>query len=164
MRTIAHRVLGPTWGIAIDLTAASATVTTPPPDAHRIGPRIWLDPHPVLHHPPTDRAGLRLSPAEAQWLRHGLVLSAESIEATLPPERLTLVTTHRVLFPETHFQPEGLAGAMMTWCAEEFALAPPTDLITFDPAANRFRYGWEQHPPSQQTAPARTPRRTRFLT
>ncbi|MGA4839935.1 hypothetical protein [Streptomyces sp. G45] len=159
-------MLGPGWGIAIDLTATSA----PLPAAQagggpsRVSGRVSLDVAPVLRHPPTDRTGLRLTPDEADWLRHGLTLTAARIEAALPPGERTLVTVHRVLFPGTDFQEEGLAGAIMAWAEAEFDLPTPTATtattaattaapgspevppdVSFDPVRNRFVYAWQDH-------------------
>ncbi|MGX1880909.1 hypothetical protein [Streptomyces sp. NPDC055287] len=164
MRTIAYRVLGPGWGIAIDLTAASAPVAAPPVGGDRISARIWLDTGPVLNHPPSDRSGLRLTPDEVGWLRRGLGAVAAETEGILPPRVLTLLTVHRVLFPEAGFQAEGLAGAMMAWCREEFGLGPePVGTVSFDRAANRFLYGWEEHHPGRRAAHVRTVQPTRDL-
>ncbi|MFD3420601.1 hypothetical protein [Streptomyces decoyicus] len=147
MRTAVYRVLGPVGGIAIDLTAGSASVAAPPHSAERISSRIWLDTKPVLEHPPTDHSGLRLTPDEAGWLRHGLSLAAEAIEATRPPDRQTLVTVYRVLFPETEFQAEGLAGAIIDWSRREFSIPEVAVGISFDRAANRFAFNWQSHQP-----------------
>ncbi|NBE54172.1 hypothetical protein, partial [Streptomyces boluensis] len=68
MRTTIYRVLGPGWGIAIDLTAA-AHFTSTPPAGEQLAGRVHLDVTPVLAHPPADRTGLRLSAGEAAWLR-----------------------------------------------------------------------------------------------
>ncbi|MFJ9466872.1 hypothetical protein [Streptomyces caniferus] len=138
-------MLGPTWGIAIDLTAGSASVAAPPFSAQRISDRVWLDATPVLDHPPTDRSGLRLTPDEVGWLQHGLGLAAEAIEAARPPGRHTLVTVHRVLFPEADFQPEGLAAAIIEWSQKEFSIPPVAFGTSFDRAANRFVFAWQSH-------------------
>ncbi|WP_329397250.1 hypothetical protein OHA45_24395 [Streptomyces lydicus] len=145
MRTTIYRVLGPTWGIAIDLTAGSASVAAPPPSAQQISNRVWLDATPVLDHSPSDRSGLRLTPDEVGWLRHGLSLAAEAIEAARPPGRPTLVTVHRVLFPEADFQPEGLAAAIIEWSQKEFSIPPVAFGTSFDRAANRFVFTWRLH-------------------
>ncbi|MFC9236770.1 hypothetical protein ACFTZK_09980 [Streptomyces decoyicus] len=147
MRTVVYRVLGPAGGIAIDLTAGWASVAAPPRSAERISSRIWLDATPVLEHPPTDRSGLRLATDEAGWLRHGLGLAAEAIEAAQPPGRQTLVTVYRVLFPETEFQAEGLAGAIIDWSQREFSIPEVAMGISFDRAANRFAFTWQSHQP-----------------
>ncbi|MGW7019179.1 hypothetical protein ACWGGS_07505 [Streptomyces decoyicus] len=147
MRTAVYRVLGPAGGIAIDLTAGSASVAAPPRSADRISNRIWLDATPVLEHPPTDHSGLRLTQDEAGWLRHGLSLAAEAIEAAQPRDRHTLVTVHRVLFPETEFQAEGLAGAIIDWSRREFSIPEVAVGISFDRAANRFAFNWQSHQP-----------------
>ncbi|WP_405408654.1 hypothetical protein [Streptomyces decoyicus] len=147
MRTAVYRVLGRAGGIAIDLTAGSAPVAAPPRNAERISNRIWLDTMPALEHPPTDHSGLRLTPDEADWLRHGLSLAAEAIEAARPPGRQTLVTVYRVLFPETEFQAEGLAGAIIDWSQREFGIPEVAVGISFDRAANRFAFTWQSHQP-----------------
>lgn len=147
MRTAVYRVLGPAGGIAIDLTAGAASVTAAPHSAERISDRIWLDTTPVLEHPATDRSGLRLTPDEAGWLRHGLSLAAEAIEAARPPGRRTLVTVYRVLFPETEFQAEGLAGAIIDWSQREFSIPEVAVGISFDRAASRFAFAWQSHQP-----------------
>ncbi|MFJ9406149.1 hypothetical protein [Streptomyces sp. NPDC101393] len=147
MRTAVYRVFGAAWGIAIDLTAGSASVAAPPDGAQRISERVWLDATPVLEHPPTDRSGLRLTPDEVGWLRHGLGLAAEAIEAARPPGRHTLVTVHRVLFPEADFQAEGLAAAIIEWSRKEFGIPAVPLGISFDRAANRFAFAWRTHQP-----------------
>ncbi|MDC7337204.1 hypothetical protein PQR15_12675 [Streptomyces lydicus] len=138
-------MLGPTWGIAVDLTAGSASVAAPPNSAQRISDRLWLDATPVLGHPPADHSGLRLTPDEVGWLRHGLGLAAEAIEAARPPDLHTLVTVHRVLFPKVDFQPEGLATAIIEWSQKEFSVPPVAFGTSFDPAANRFVFAWQSH-------------------
>ncbi|KWT62429.1 hypothetical protein ADL21_08270 [Streptomyces albus subsp. albus] len=145
MRTYAYRVLGPTWGVAIDLTAESASVAAPPCSARQVSDRVWLDTTPVLDHPPTDRSGLRLTPDEAGWLRHGLVLAAEAIEAARLPDRHTLVTVHRVLFAEADFQAAALAAAIIEWSQEEFSIPPVAFGTSFDRAANHFVFTWQSH-------------------
>lgn len=147
MHTTVYRMLGPTWGIAIDLTAGSASLAAPPHSAERISHRIWLDATPVLTHSPTDHSGLRLTPDEVGWLRHGLSLAAEAIEAAQPPERQTLVTVYRVLFPETEFQAEGLAGAIIDWSRREFSIPEVAVALSFDRAANRFAFIWQSNEP-----------------
>lgn len=114
--------------------------------AERISNRIWLDTTPVLNHPPADRSGLRLTPDEVGWLRHGLGLTAEAIEVARPPGRQhILVTVHRVLFPEADFQAEGLAGAIVEWSQKEFGIPEVAVGISFDRAANRFLFIWRTH-------------------
>ncbi|MFC9227966.1 hypothetical protein ACFTZI_03210 [Streptomyces decoyicus] len=147
MHTAVYRVLGPAGGIAIDLTAGAASVAAPPHGAERISSRIWLDATPVLEHPPADRSGLRLTADEAGWLRHGLSLAAEAIEAARPPDRQTLVTVYRVLFPETEFQAEGPAGAIIDWSQREFSIPEVAVGISFDGTANRFAFNWQSHQP-----------------
>ncbi|WP_159393351.1 hypothetical protein [Streptomyces rimosus] len=155
-------MLGPTWGIAIDLTADSASLAAPPSSAQRISNRVWLDTTPVLGHPPTDRSGLRLTPDEVSWLRHGLGLAAEAIEAARLPGRHTLITVHRVLFPEADFQAEGLAAAIVEWSQREFSIPPVAFGTSFDRAANRFVFTWQSHQ-SPQGAEVRTMRPVRDL-
>lgn len=156
MRTTAYRVLGPGWGIAIDLTAASASSAAPPLNGERVSDRVWWTAAPVLGHPPADRTGLRLTTDEVGWLRYGLGLAAEGIRAVLPPGRHVLLTVHRVVFPETDFQEDGLAGAMAAWCREEFGIAhDPVGTVTFDRDANRFVYAWHERRPGQRATEAR---------
>ncbi|MGY5077233.1 hypothetical protein ACWIGX_09140 [Streptomyces nigrescens] len=145
MQTVVYRVKGPTWGIAIDLTAGSASAAAPPAGAERISNRIWLDTTPVLEHPPADRSGLRLTQDEVGWLRHGLGLATEAIEAARPPGRHTVVTVHRVLFPAADFQVEGLAGAIVEWSSKEFGIPEVAVGLSFDRAANRFLFDWQPH-------------------
>ncbi|MGW3012687.1 hypothetical protein ACWC9R_28165 [Streptomyces sp. NPDC001219] len=127
----------------MDLTAASVSVAAPRAGAERVGDRIWLDTTPVLEHPPADRSGLRLTPDETRWLRHGLGLAAEAIEAARPPGRHLVVTVHRVLFPVADFQVEGLAGAIVEWSSTEFGIPEVAVGVSFDRAANRFLYDWQ---------------------
>lgn len=97
-----------------------------PARGERIADGVWLDTTPVRTHPPTDRRGCRLHAEEADWLRHGLRLAAPAL-ASRAPAGHTLVTVHRVLFPEADFQPEALAAAVLRWTEEEYALprTPP---------------------------------------
>ncbi|MFC7217289.1 hypothetical protein ACFQLX_03760 [Streptomyces polyrhachis] len=154
MRTTPYRVLGPGWGIAIDLTAEAALTPAPSLNGDRLGARIRLDVTPIRDHRPADRSGRCLTPAELGWLRYGLELMSTDIEATLPPDHHLLLTAHRVLFPETDFQPKGLAGAMAKWCQEEFTLThDPTTPVMYAPDDHEFVYAWEPpHPDRRLTA------------
>jgi hypothetical protein len=140
-RTTLYRLRQGPWGIWIKLTASTAVTAAPPLRGERIADRIWLDATPVRTHPATDRRGLRLLAEEADWLRHGMSLAAPGL-ASLTPASHTLVTVHRVLFPEADFQPEGLAAALLLWTEEEFGLPPYPVGVTFDRAANRYLYEW----------------------
>lgn len=113
----------------------------PPVRSERIADRIWLDATPVRTHPATDRRGLRPHAEETDWLRHGMSLAAPAL-ASLAPGSHTLVTVHRVLFPEADFQPEGLAAALLLWAEEEFGLPPHPVGVTFDRTVNRYLYEW----------------------
>ncbi|WP_431518821.1 hypothetical protein, partial [Streptomyces sp.] len=163
MRTTAYRVLGPAWGIAIDLTAESTPAMKPPPDSERITGRLWLDTTPVLNHPHADRSGLRLALDEASWLRQGLCSVAEAVEAALRSGHHTVVTVHRVLFSEADFQPEGLAGAVIAWAQEEFGIPAPPVNVTFDHRSNRFIYRWHENQSGENGTNVRTPRPSRDL-
>lgn len=156
-------MLGPARGVAIDLTAASAVVAAPPGGGDRVGARTWLDVVPVLDHPPADRTGLRLTPAEGGRLRQGAGLAAGAIEAVLEPGRHVVLTVRRVLFPEADFQAEGLTGAMMAWCEEEFGIHLPAGAVAFDRDANRFVYAWQEHRPVPDPARVRLVRPARDL-
>ncbi|OEJ25294.1 hypothetical protein AS594_13125 [Streptomyces agglomeratus] len=162
-RTTAYRVLGPTWGVAVDLTADSEVVAAPPHAGDRVGARTWLDVAPVLDHPPADRTGLRLTPAEGGRLRQGAGLAAGAVEAVLPPGRHVVLTVHRVLFPEADFRAEGLIGAMLTWCEEEFGIDLPGGAVVFDRDADRFVHAWEEPGPVRDLARVRVVRPARDL-
>ncbi|WP_306334146.1 hypothetical protein [Streptomyces sp. KL118A] len=134
------------WGIAVDLTAEATFTTSPPAPSPSgsgppVSPHVRLDASPALTHPPTDRSGWRITPEEAAWLRHGVALAAPAIEARHAP-RHTTITVHRVLFPHTDYQPEGLAAAMLAWTEAEFALPPHPVDARFDPVTNRYVYSW----------------------
>ncbi|MFH8607899.1 hypothetical protein ACH4D5_10470 [Streptomyces sp. NPDC018029] len=129
------------WGIAVDLTADASLAAVPPAHAERVGAHVWLDVSPVLTHPPADRTGRRLAPEEAVWLRHGVALAAPAVAARHAPLHTT-VTVHHVWFPETDYQPEGLAAAVIQWLEEEFTLPPHGVTATFDHPANRYVYTW----------------------
>ncbi|WP_171164021.1 hypothetical protein [Streptomyces sp. I05A-00742] len=135
-RTTRYRLFRTAWGIRIDLTASAVTTAAPPAHGERVADGVWLDAAPVLTHPPTDGRGNRLSPDEAAWLHHGLSLAAPF----LPPDRHTLVTVHHVRFPETDYQPEGLAAALLLWAEQEFELPAHPITVTFDRSANRYVY------------------------
>ncbi|NBE54934.1 hypothetical protein GUY60_26610 [Streptomyces sp. YC537] len=73
------------------------------------------------------------------------------------------MTVHKVLFPETDFQVEGLAGAVMLWAREEFGIVhDPLAIVAFDREANRFDYAWQGHQ-SQRHRAVRMPRPRRGL-
>ncbi|MFF8655040.1 hypothetical protein [Streptomyces huasconensis] len=141
MRTTAYRVIKGAWGIAVDLTAEVTLGVAPPVCAERVSPCVWLDAFPVLSHPPADRTGCRITPEEAVWLRHGVALAAPAVEVLTAP-RHTTITVHRVRFPETDYQPEGLAAAVLAWTEAEFGLPPRPVEVRFDRSANRYVYGW----------------------
>ncbi|MFD6437757.1 hypothetical protein [Streptomyces venezuelae] len=141
--TTRYRLFKGAWGIAVDLTASASLSSAPPPSAHPVTSHVHLDASPALTHPPSDRTGWRITPDEAGWLRHGLVLAAPALHTRNAP-RHTTVTVHRVLFPHTDYQPEGLAAAMLRWTETELGLPPhphPVD-VRFDSAANRYVYSW----------------------
>ncbi|MFI9305373.1 hypothetical protein [Streptomyces triculaminicus] len=142
-RTTRYRLFKGPWGIWIELTASAATSGRPPACGDQVSDGVWLDATPVLTHPPTDREGKRLSPGEAAWLRHGLSQAAPALTAATPGPH-TLVTVHRVRFPETDYQPEGLAAALLQWAEQEFGLPPHALPVTFDRAANRYIYPWAE--------------------
>ncbi|MFI7322564.1 hypothetical protein [Streptomyces venezuelae] len=140
-RTTRYRLLKGAWGIAVDLTAEARLSPAPPPSAHPVTPHVHLDPSPALTHPPTDHTGWRITPEEAEWLHHGLALAAPAVEARHAP-RHTTITVHRVLFPHTDYQPEGLAAAMLRWTETQFDLPPHPVDARFDREANRYVYSW----------------------
>lgn len=142
VRTASYRLLRGPWGIAIDLTAEAALTREPPSSGEQVGERVWLDVTPVREHVPADRSGVRLTPEELPWLRHGMALLTDNIEATHGQAQHTLVTVHRVLFPEADFQPEGLAAALLQWGREEFGLDARPVEVTFDRETNRYVYPW----------------------
>ncbi|MFD9335909.1 hypothetical protein ACFWBF_16080 [Streptomyces sp. NPDC060028] len=142
--TSRYRLLRGPWGIWIELTASAAVTAEPPARGERVSDGAWLDTTPVRTHPPTDRRGLRLSAEEADWLRHGASLAAPAL-ASRAAGAHTLVTVHRVLFPEADFQPEGLAAALLQWAREALGLPPHPVEATFDRAANRYAYDWGPH-------------------
>ncbi|MEX2986045.1 hypothetical protein [Streptomyces sp. C36] len=140
-RTTHYRLLRGPWGIWIELTASATVTAGPPARGEQVTDGVWLDAGPVLTHPPTDREGKRLSPAEAAWLHHGLTLAAPALTAAAPGPH-TLVTVHRVRFPETDYQLEGLAAALLQWTEQEFDLPPHPLPVAFDRPANRYVYAW----------------------
>ncbi|MBT2510279.1 hypothetical protein J7I98_31380 [Streptomyces sp. ISL-98] len=142
VRTTSYRLRRGPWGIAIDLTAAPTLTLDPPSSGEQVGERVWLDAAPVGEHVPADRSGVRLTPEELPWLRRGMALLTGDIEAAHGQTRHTLVTVHRVLFPEADFQPEGLAAALLQWGREEFGLDTRPVEVTFDREANRYVYPW----------------------
>lgn len=141
MRTTAYRMVRAARGIAIDLTAGAVLSSEPPSHGERITERVWLDTTPVREHPRGDRSGLRLVADEADWLRRGLALAADAVEARVAG-RYVLVTVERVLFPEADFQAEGLAAALLAWAEEEFLLPIHPVEVSFDRAGNRFVFIW----------------------
>ncbi|MER5784904.1 hypothetical protein ABT104_24810 [Streptomyces mobaraensis] len=72
-----------------------------------------------------------------------MTLATPALSAGLPAGHHTLVTVHRVRFPEADYQPEGLAAALLLWIEREFALPPHPVIVTFDRSANRYVYDWE---------------------
>lgn len=69
-------------------------------------------------------------------------MALRRLPAGLGPGAHALVTVHRVLFPETDFQPEGLAAALLLWVEREFGLPPFPVGAVFDRAAYRYRFTW----------------------
>ncbi|MEV5978041.1 hypothetical protein [Streptomyces sp. NPDC052114] len=124
-RTTRYRLRRGAWGIAVDLTASVSTGTEAPEGADRISAHVWLDASPVLTHPPADRTGWRITPEEADRLRHGVALAAPAVESRHAPAHTT-VTVHRVAFPLTDYEPEGLTSAVLQWLGEEFRTALPS--------------------------------------
>lgn len=141
MRTISYRLCRGPWGIAVDITAEAALSREPPPGAEHVAGRVWLDLAPVVNHPPADRSGVRIADDEAAWLRHGAALTAVPVQARNPSSHTT-VTVHQILFHPCHFQQERLAAALLLWAEEEFGLPAHPVQAAFDPAANRYAYGW----------------------
>ncbi|MFJ3837638.1 hypothetical protein ACWGHM_11805 [Streptomyces sp. NPDC054904] len=152
-RTVLHRVRQGPWGVWIELTASAAVGVAPPDRGERVADGVWLDTAPVRTHPPSDRRGKRLDTAEAGWLRHGAAVAAPAVAARHPGAHV-LLTVDRVLFPETDFQPEGLAAAVLRWAEEEFALAPHPVDVTFDRDAGRYVYAWPPARPHPASSPA----------
>ncbi|MFD9359309.1 hypothetical protein [Streptomyces sp. NPDC060031] len=155
-RTSRYRLLRGPWGIWTELTASAAVTAERPTRGERVSEGVWLDTTPVRTHPVTDHRGVRLSAEEADWLRFGACLAAPALTCRAPGRR-TLVTVHRVLFPEADFQPEGLAAALLLWAQEELGLPPHPVEATFDRAANRYAYDWgprAARPPAVSTPAA----------
>ncbi|MEU0662960.1 hypothetical protein [Streptomyces lavendulocolor] len=138
---MSYRVRRGPWGIAVDLTAGASVAPEPARGAEHVAGRVWLDLAPVLRHPHADRSGVRIAGEEAAWLRHGAALAAPAVEAGAPAAHTT-ITVHRVYFHPCHFQPEGLAAALLLWAREEFGPPAHPGEASFDAAAGRYVYDW----------------------
>ncbi|MFJ9338136.1 hypothetical protein ACIRP0_02450 [Streptomyces sp. NPDC101733] len=140
VRTTLYRLRRGPWGIWIELTASADVTAGAPARGEAVADRVWLDTTPVRAPGPSG-GGSRLRADETGRLRHGLALGSPAIQERADGGH-TLVTVHRVVFPECDYQPEGLTAALLQWLEDAFGLPPHPVEATFDRTTNRYRYDW----------------------
>jgi hypothetical protein len=138
MHTFRYRLLGSSWGIAIDLDAEATVLPSPPTGVTTITRRLSLC---VSLKTPDVGHLIPLTAEERDWLAHGLRLIAAEIE-TACPTGYVLVTVYRAAFNECDYQPEGLAAALAGWAAAEFGLTSTLPAARYSRDIDQYVYDW----------------------
>ncbi|QIJ62398.1 hypothetical protein G7Z13_10350 [Streptomyces sp. JB150] len=123
--------IGP-WGLVARVSLDVGRVETPPPEAHAIGdsPVWWVPPPGVV-------------PADEEWMRFGLGLVADRLDALRPGPGVVVL---RVLAWEVPMLPdyqEEVAAAAVVECLRQHYGVEGVDIgVTFDRERNRYVFAW----------------------
>ena len=132
VRTFKYRLVKASWAIAIDITAEASFPAVLPGAATKIQDRLWLNIAPEW-----------LSKDERRYLQVGMTLVADSILASQPKAGHILVTVVDVQYNPCHYQPEGLAAALVGWAAQEFSFKVQEIPVEVDRATKRYIYKFQ---------------------
>ncbi len=130
------RILLTSWGISIDLDITLAALKCPPLDAERIEDGVFL----VLPEP------LPLPIEDVDFIRSGVrrMASAARDYAGVSAGSSAVIEISNLDYVPTDYQAEGLEAAVVASLSELIGIDPPEVRVTFDSAANRYQFSYEE--------------------
>jgi hypothetical protein len=139
--TFNYRLAKASWAIAIDIVAEAHVVPMTPAKAQMVKERLWLRIDPAW-----------LTDEESAYLVRGLRLVADYVLDSRRGEEFILIWVREIQFNPCHYQPEGLAAAMMGWAAKEFGFARIEVPVEIDRKSKRYVYNWRESGPLPTTS------------
>ena len=127
------RILQTSWGISIDLEIGLVVLDCPPLDAERIEDGVFL----VLPEP------LPLPIEDVDFIRSGVRRMASAARDYAGASSAVIEITSLDYAP-TDYQGEGLEAAVVASLSELMSIEPPEVRVTFDSAANRYQFSYEE--------------------
>lgn len=131
-RTYVYRLLKTSWGVRISITAQADFQEGA--EGERVDPSVpvWIS---------FGEAVVELPETFRMEMSEGLSVVAREISESFLGRPVT-VTVKELSYVESDFQIEGISVAMCRWSEEEFGLPHRRIDESFDPATNRYIFGW----------------------